>query len=149
VVGSLELLRQLRTTAADLSVMLIVREDNTLEVARALLLGCLGYVNLALPRDAFLRAVRRVARGERVVEPALLDRVRKNLAQQPAAPEETFSVPERDVLRLLAEGDTNREIAARLGYSLSTVKDHVQKILVKLESPNRTHAAVKALRLGL
>jgi DNA-binding NarL/FixJ family response regulator len=149
VAASLEVLRSVRTKAAELCVMLIVREENSLDVSRALLLGRLGYVNLALPRDAFLRAVRRTARGERVVEPALLDRVLKNLAHQPAEPGGMLSVPELDVLRLLSEGHTNPEIARRLRYSLSTVKDYVQKILLKLEAPNRTQAAVKAVRLGL
>jgi DNA-binding NarL/FixJ family response regulator len=149
VADSLELLRHARAARGDASVMLIVQEEHPLEVSRALLLGCLGYVNLSLSRDAFVQSVRRIARGERVVEPVLLDRVLQNLARQPAEPEGLLSAPERAVLQLLSEGQTNREIARRLGYSLSTVKDYVQRILQKLEAPNRTQAAVKAVQLGL
>jgi DNA-binding NarL/FixJ family response regulator len=148
VAETLERLRRVRTELTKLAVMLIVREANPYEVSEALRLGCLGYLTLDLTKNALVHAVRRIARGQRVVEPALLDRVLTNLARQPAAPKGVLGTPERQVLRLLSEGHTNREIARRLGYSLSTVKDYVQKILQKLEAPNRTQAAVKAMRLG-
>jgi DNA-binding NarL/FixJ family response regulator len=149
VAETLERLRRVRKTLTKVAVMLIVREANPYEVSEALLLGCLGYVTLDLTWEALVQSVRRVARGERVVEPGLLDRVLANLARQSPAPEGVLGVHERQVLRLLSEGHTNREIARQLGYSLSTVKDYVQKILQKLEAPNRTQAAVKAVRLGL
>jgi DNA-binding NarL/FixJ family response regulator len=149
VAETLERLRRVRAALTKLAVMLVVREANPYEVSEALLLGCLGYLTLDLTKDALVHAIRRIARGERVVEAGLLDRVLANLARPSAAPEGVLGTPERQVLRLLAEGHTNREIARRLGYSLSTVKDYVQRILAKLEAPNRTQAAVKAMRLGL
>jgi DNA-binding NarL/FixJ family response regulator len=53
------------------------------------------------------------------------------------------------VLRLIAEGLTNRQIAERLGYRIGTVKDYVQRVIQKLEVSDRTQAAVRAMRLGL
>lgn len=62
---------------------------------------------------------------------------------------EALSIPEREVLGLITQGRTNRQIAQSLGYSFGTVKNYVRKIMLKLAVTDRTQAAVKAARTGL
>src|SRR5439155_16856760 len=97
--------------------------------------------------------VRQVLRGESLVNPSLAARLLQRLAQDtagraaPAAPPLTGR--ERDVLALLVQGLTNREIARELILSPGTVKGHVEHIIGKLAVSDRTQAAVRAIELGL
>jgi DNA-binding NarL/FixJ family response regulator len=150
----LELLRQLKERHPKVSVIMIMAAGgSTLGLSRAIALGCSGYLGPKTSRHDLLRAVRAATRGECVLEPALLRHLLRDLGRQrgarvAGAPEE-LTVPEREVLHLVTEGQTNRQIAQRLGYSVGTVKDYVQKIIQKLEVSDRTQAAVKAVRLRL
>ena len=155
--GSVEevrpLLQAIKEKSPSVSVILIACQGSPESLSSALALGCSGYLNASARRPEILRAVRAVARGECVLEPGLLRAVLRTLSQQDVvgtgAVREPLSVPEREVLRLITEGQTNRYIAQRFGYSMGTVKDYVQKIIRKLEVSDRTQAAVKAVRLGL
>ena len=79
----------------------------------------------------------------------LLQRLASETPQQKEVPPERLSSREREVLQLLALGQTNREIAQNLIVSVSTVKIHVEHILAKLGVTDRTQAAVRAIELGL
>ena len=125
----------------DLPVILIARPPDPTEVWLRPVTDWLAYVGLNVAPRQMVDAVRRAARGERVVYPPGLERLRN--------PPPTLSAPEVSVLRLLSDGNTNREIAQHLRYSVGTVKDYVQRILEKLEVSNRTQAAVKAFRDGV
>lgn len=151
---ALELLHQLKERHPKVSVIMIMAAGgSTLGLSRAIALGCSGYVGPKTSSRDLLRAVRAATRGECILEPTLLRHLLRELGRQrgarvAAAPEE-LTVPERGVLHLVTEGQTNRQIAQRLGYSVGTVKDYVQKIIQKLEVADRTQAAVKAVRLRL
>ena len=121
-------------------VILIARAPDPTQLWLRSVTDWLAYVSLNVPPPQMVEAVRRAARGERVVYPPGLERPR---------PSPTLSAAEISVLRLLSDGHTNREIARHLQYSIGTVKDYVQRILEKLEVSNRTRAAVKAFRAGL
>jgi DNA-binding NarL/FixJ family response regulator len=100
-----------------------------------------------------ISAVQGVLRGESILNKELVIRLLGRLADQAPSQEVPLlgrlSPREREVLQLLARGQTNREIAQQLIVSVSTVKIHVEHILAKLGVSDRTQAAVRAIELGL
>lgn len=114
--------------------------------------GARGYLLKDTPASELLAAIRRVHAGESIIQPSIAARMigeftQRRAAQAPAY--EPLSEREREVLRLLAAGLSNREIAARLILAEGTVKNHVSTILEKLHAANRTHAARVAREQGL
>jgi NarL family two-component system response regulator LiaR len=112
----------------------------------ALRAGASGYLLKDVHPRELADAVRRVARGETVIAPAIAARLVRGLTPGPFA---SLTVREREVLRLLARGEGNAAIAARLSISERTVKKHVSNILGKLQVADRTNAAVRAWEEGL
>lgn len=149
----LDLLAQLKDKFPKASVVLITRNEDPHFLARAVALGCSGFIHERAGSLELQRALRAVAKGESVIEPSALQVLLKEIVQRGAGPKAAIStdltVTEREVLRLIAEGRTNRAIAERLRYKVGTVKDYVQRIIEKLEVSDRTQAAVKAVRLNL
>jgi two-component system, NarL family, response regulator LiaR len=144
-------------------VMLTVHDspDYLLEALRA---GACGYVLKDAPRGAVLGAVRQARDGGAPLDPRLTARLARQLADEgrgapnrPAGTQngragtatEPLTAREVEVLRLLARGRTNRQIARDLMFSVHTVKAHVRRILAKLGASDRTEAAVRAMELGL
>jgi DNA-binding NarL/FixJ family response regulator len=125
----------------DIPIILITRVPEPAACGLMSIGGPVSYVDIKVTRARLAEAVRRTAHGERVVSPMTDERSLRSGA--------VLSAPELAVLRLLAEGQTNRAIAVRLRYSVGTVKDYIQRILEKLDASNRTQAAVKALRAGV
>ena len=115
--------------------------------------GARGYLLKDTPAEELLAAIRRVHAGESIIQPSVAARMiaeftrRRRVAQEPEY--EPLSERERDVLRLLADGLSNREIASRLILAEGTVKNHVSTILEKLHAANRTQAARVAREQGL
>lgn len=146
-------LARIKEKQPKVSLVILTRNQDPFHASRAIALGCSGYIHERVDAVDLLKALRVIARGEWIVEPALLRELLKEIAQRPdggrAGAQENLTVPELEVLRLISEGRTNTQIAQRLGYSVGTVKDYVQKIISKLEVSDRTQAAVKAVRLGL
>ena len=151
----LTVLRRIKAISPTTSVLMVTMHDNPGYVRQALKLGAAGYVLKGITRRELLAAVRAVCEGESVIEPSLLrqllEEVTIDSGAQTASGSTTESLTrvERDVLALLTQGLTNREIALRLRWSLGTVKKYVQRILEKLQVSDRTQAAVKAVRNGL
>jgi DNA-binding NarL/FixJ family response regulator len=110
-------------------------------LARGLESGARGYVLKEAAHDTLLRAIEKVGGGETFVDPALIPSV---LAAKDR--EELLTVREREILKLLADGMSNSDVAAKLFISQETVKSHVRHILTKLEADTRTHAVAIALR---
>jgi DNA-binding NarL/FixJ family response regulator len=120
-------------------------EDYVLDGIR---FGAAGYLLKDVEADELCAVIRRVARGEAFVQPSVAAKYLRYLgAKRDAAPEEPLSPRELEVLRLLAMGQSNREIAGNLYLSESTVKNHVNSILGKLQVRNRTAAALKAQQI--
>lgn len=150
---ALSRMRRIKEAHPEISVVVITPSRSPRLLSRALAQGCSGYLLMTVGRRELVRAVRSMVGGECVLEPAELRQLLRGLLKQPdrGAPPlaEQLTVSERDVLRLITGGQTNREIAADLGYSVGTVKDYVQRIIQKLGVSDRTQAAVRAVRLGL
>jgi DNA-binding NarL/FixJ family response regulator len=132
---------------AQASVVLVVSDSSaSADVARCIDAGASGYVTKASSEAELVTAVRTAAAGGAIFAPAaaatLLELVRT------AAPSADAALSEREleVLRLVAEGKDNAEIARQLFISSETVKNHISKILAKLQVDNRIQAAVYAVR---
>jgi DNA-binding NarL/FixJ family response regulator len=116
------------------------------EVLRAIEAGAVGYLLKDVPHDELFRALRAVARGERYLAPVVTERLMSRW-QQPAR--SSLTDRELDVLRCVARGDGNKQIAASLGIAEPTVKAHLVHIFEKLGVENRTSAAKVARERGL
>lgn len=144
-------LARIRQERPEQPVLILSTYDNPTYVARAVALGASGYVLKGASRDEMLTAIRAAAAGEAAWSREDLRRVTGALATPRVG--EDVEVPltrrESEVLRQMALGLTNKEIAQALGISYETVKEHVQHILRKIGVSDRTQAAVWAVRKGL
>lgn len=147
----LKTLGRIKLDHPELPVLIFSAYDNPTYVARAVALGAVGYLLKGLGRDALLDAIKRVAAGEDAWTREELRRVTGALATPRLAADVEVPLTQREseVLRQLALGLTNKEIAQSLSISYETVKEHVQHILRKIGVSDRTQAAVWAVRKGL
>jgi DNA-binding NarL/FixJ family response regulator len=122
------------------------RDDYVYQGVRA---GALGYLLKDTPAERLVSTIRRVHSGEVFIQPEIASRALRELMHPQAQPLVTLSEREREVLVLLAQGLSNREIAERLVIAEGTVKNHVSSVLGKLQAENRTQAADIARRRGL
>jgi len=133
-------------------VMLTAFPDGELLVG-AMRAGASGYLLKHASPPELVATLRRIANGEHVLTPELASRLLRRFGgREPLRrlePIEQLSPREEEVLKLLATGETNRQIARRLFVSEETVKSHVAAILRKLEVTDRTRAAVLAVKAGL
>jgi DNA-binding NarL/FixJ family response regulator len=148
---SLEALRQIKQLNPDTHVLLLSsldREDYLYETLRA---GADGYVLKDIAANELAQAVRTVARGEVLVQPQIAGRLISRFGKQAQGnlAHEALTAREQEVLKLLARGLRNKEIAARLFVSERTVNFHLANIYQKLNVSGRTEALSKALEKGL
>lgn len=135
------------------SVILVTIHENPEYLLEAIRAGAAGYVLKDISQRELITSVQQVLRGESILNKDLMIRLLQRLASDPPIQEELpigrLSPREREVLQLLSQGQTNREIAHNLTVSTSTVKIHVEHIFSKLGVSDRTQAAVRAIELGL
>jgi DNA-binding NarL/FixJ family response regulator len=145
--------RSVKQESPGTCVIIVTMHENPEYLLEAFKAGAAGYLLKDTPASELLSAIRRVNDGESIIQPSIATRLiaeftRRRTAQR--EPEyEPLSDRERDVLRLLADVHSNREIAARLILAEGTVKNHVSTILDKLHAANRTQAARVAREQGL
>jgi len=132
-------------------ILVLTSFDADDKVFPAIRAGALGYTLKDFGPAELVRAIQRVDRGESSLHPAIARRVLHELSHPPPQPptSEPLSAREAAVLRLVANGQSNQQIAAALGISEATVRTHVSNILSKLRLASRTQAALYALREGL
>ncbi len=148
----LAVLRRLKAALPRTSVLMVTMHANAEFVREAVRSGAAGYVLKGITRRELIAAVHAVREGESVLDPAVLKDVLGGAvpgSRQAAAETEPLTRIETDVLRLLTEGLTNREIGERMRWSLGTAKKYVQRVLEKLQVSDRTQAAVEAVRRRL
>jgi DNA-binding NarL/FixJ family response regulator len=149
--------RRLRVEQPDVRVIALTTFDDDEDVFAALRAGAVGYLLKDVSSARLVEAVHAAARGESVLHPSVAAKVVARFAQLPdpesAQRPQPLVVPlsdrELEVLRLLADGRSNREIAADLFLAEGTVKNHVTNVLSKLGARDRTQAALRARALGL
>jgi DNA-binding NarL/FixJ family response regulator len=143
--------RQLLSLARRPALAILSELADGLSVNTCVRAGAHGYLLKDIPADELRRGVRALARGEGVIDPRvaplLLSTLREGQAGVPCA--DVLGGRRRAILRLVAEGWSNREIAEQSHLSQLTVKGYVEEILATLGARNRVHAAVLAIRRGL
>ena len=150
-IDGLNVLGRLKLDHPQMPVLMLSTYDNPTYVARAVALGAAGYLLKGADGDAIVEAVRKAATGQNVWTREELRRVTGALATPRMSSEVEVPLTQREseVLRQLALGLTNKEIAQALNISYETVKEHVQHILRKIGVTDRTQAAVWAVRKNL
>lgn len=151
--NGIEATRQIRAHYPEIKVLVLTTYDDDQWVFDAIRAGASGYLLKDTPREDIVRAIRGTLDGKSFVDPGVAGKLLDQVASKQVQPETllTAKLTERevDVLRLIARGLNNPEIAARLSLSEGTVRNHVSAILTKLDVADRTQAAVIAIQHGL
>ena len=138
-----EAIRTIRLAHPDARIIVLTTFDGDEDITLALRVGASGYLLKDSPREQLLQAVRSVASGGRFVPPEVASRLATRDNFEALSPRET------ELLQVIAEGKSNREIANELFITEGTVKFHINRILTKLGASNRSEAVAIALRRGL
>lgn len=150
--------RRLKERGDSARVIVLTTFDNDESVFDGLRAGAVGYLLKDVSSDKLLEAIRAAARGESFLQPSIAAKVLaefNRLEERNSAPPPQNTLPEPlserelEILRQLAEGQSNKEIAAQLFITEGTVKNHITNILGKLGVRDRTQAALRARELGL
>ena len=148
-------LEAMRDRGDTVPVLVLTTFDDDELVLRALRAGARGYLLKDVTLDQLVGAVHTLAAGGTLLQPTLTDRLLRAVAAARPTPVEGFAYPEPltarelDVLRLIAAGYSNNEIARALHLAAGTVKNYVTAVLLKLGVRDRTRAVLRALDLGL
>jgi DNA-binding NarL/FixJ family response regulator len=156
VLNGVEATRRIRAADPRCQVIVLTTFDDDEDVFDALRAGALGYLLKDASSEKLVEAIRAAARGESFLQPSIAAKVvaefsRLSLSRPllAAALADPLSDREREVVRQLGRGKSNKEIAAALNLAEGTVKNHMTNILCKLKALDRTQAALKANALGL
>jgi len=156
ILGGVAATRRLRTEHPDVQVIALTTFDDDEDVFAALRAGAIGYLLKDVSGATLFDAVRAAARGESLLPPAIATKVVAGISRMGEAPQaprpalpHPLSERELEIVRLLAQGATNREIAAALVVAEGTVKNHLTNILGKLGARDRAQAALIARDLGI
>jgi len=142
-IGGVEAIARIRAIQPQAKVIVVTTYEGDEDIHRALEAGAKGYIIKGMPYQTLVEALQRVHAGGRFLPPP----VARALASR--MPDSDLSSRELEVLNLLVNGKSNKEIANHLGVTEATVKSHVSTILMRLNVEDRTQAAVTALRRGL
>ena len=148
--SGIDVCREIRSALPDTYCLILTSYDDQDAVLSSVLAGASGYVLKEVRTSGLVDAIRRVARGESLLDPAVTRRVLERLRAAPVEDEglARLSEQERKVLDLIAEGYTNRQIGEHLFLAEKTVKNYVSNLLTKMGMSRRTEAAVYAARLA-
>lgn len=151
--GGLELLRELRQSGELPPTILLTTFDDDEALLEGVKAGARGYLLKDVSLEQLTGAIRAVAAGETLIRPAVTERVLRGLEHvrrdfDALDPPDPLTRRETEILRLMAGGYSNREIADALGTAEGTIKNHASSILSKLGVRDRTRAVLKALERG-
>jgi DNA-binding NarL/FixJ family response regulator len=147
----LEATRRIKEERPRTAVIMVTMHDNPAYLREAVRAGAAGYLLKDVSKDDLIDAIRQVATGGAFIESQMLKGMLSEMKPGAATPSAARNLTkrEREILALVAEGLSNREIADKLVLSPETVKSHVAAILEKLNVSDRTQAAIYAVRNGL
>lgn len=140
-----ELVRQNKSQA----ILILTIHDDEQFIARAIEYGALGYVLKEAAADQLVEAIRAVARGEMYLGPGISRSVLERVASGEPAPYDRLTTRERQVLQLIAESKTNRQIAQELSLAVKTVDTHRMRLMRKLDIHDQTTLVKFAVRRGI
>ena len=148
--SGIEVCREIRSATPEIACVMLTSYADDEALFAAIMAGASGYVLKQVGSNSLLDDLRKVANGQSLLDPALTERVLERLAEGFDADPLLASLTsqERRILDLVAEGQTNRQIAANLYLAEKTVKNYVSNLLTKLGMERRTQAATYATRLA-
>jgi DNA-binding NarL/FixJ family response regulator len=151
VLNGLGAARILQQRLPALKVVIFTMDDSPDHLEAAMNAGAVGYLLKDASRDEVINALQRVAAGEEALNSAVSARLLRRMTERNAsgAAPDTLTPRERQVLGLVANGMSNREIGEQLGITTGTAKAHVERVIGKLGAADRTQAAVRGIALGL
>jgi DNA-binding NarL/FixJ family response regulator len=141
--NGLDALIAIRTEFPDAKVIMLTTYEGDVHILRALKAGALGYLLKNTLHSELMQTIRAVHAGRRSLSPEVSFQVAEHMGDEALTPAEVA------VLRLIAAGNANKEIADQLRVTEDTVKGRVKSILSKLDANDRTHAAIIGLRRGI
>jgi DNA-binding NarL/FixJ family response regulator len=144
-----EAIRHIHIQSPKTQVIVLTAFDTDERILGALKAGAQGYLLKGAPRNEIFNAIRVVSTGGSLIQPLVASKLLRHVAHEDQAPGEALTDREMEVLRLLAQGKVNKEIAAALTIAERTVKFHVSAIMDKLGAGNRTEAVAIAAQRGL
>jgi len=147
--SGIDVCRDIRAVDASIKGLILTSYEDDEALFAAIMAGAAGYVLKQIRGTDLVDAVRRVAAGQSLLDPAVTQRVLERIRRGDEPPQELRSLTEQErrILEHIAEGLTNREIAERMFLAEKTVKNYVSSLLAKLGLERRTQAAVLATRL--
>ena len=147
--NGIEVCREIRSRQPEVACIMLTSFSDDEALLQAVLAGASGYLLKQIRGTDIVDAVRRVASGQSLLDPALTERVRSQFTKEPAEDERLARLTnqERRILVLIADGLTNRQIGEEMHLAEKTVKNYVSNLLAKLGMERRTQAAVFAARL--
>ena len=156
VCDGLEATQRIKKDLPDVTIVMLTVNDDSEKLFEAIRNGAQGYLLKSISSNEMLALVRGAVNGEAAITPTLggrmleeFRRVSKRAVDIPAENSVSLTLREQEVLGLVAEGKTNKEIAQSLNVSIHTVKSHMRKILAKLHLEKRQEAVLYAKREGL
>ena len=147
--SGVDVCREIRSAHPEIGCLILTSYDDDDALFSAIMAGAAGYLLKQIKGTDLVGAIRTIAAGRSLLDPAVTQRVLTRLREGPAQDPKlaTLGVREREILQLVAEGLTNRQIATRIHLSEKTVKNYVSAILDKLGLDSRTQAAVFATKV--
>jgi DNA-binding NarL/FixJ family response regulator len=146
-----EAMTRIKAENSDVKFIILTTFSDDEYIFRGIAAGARAYLLKDAPREELFKAIRAVSKGESLIQPVVaskvLDRLFELSKKTPAS--ETLSEREIEVLRLMAKGVSNKDIADQLSITQSTVKTHITSIFQKLDVTTRTEAVTNALRKGI
>lgn len=149
VLDGVEATRRIKERLPQVAVVILTTYDDDELILAGVRAGAGGYLLKDAPREEIFRAIRSAARGEAVLAPPVAARLLQRVGERPGASSPSLTAREIEVLQLVGQGASNKEIAAALLLSEGTVKTHLNSIFSKLEVHDRTGAVTRGLQLGL
>jgi DNA-binding NarL/FixJ family response regulator len=141
--SGIEAMRAIRAEFPDARIVMLTTFEGDVEIQRSLEAGARGYLLKSMPPRELLEGIRHVHAGRKRIPPEVAAQLAEHFSEDPLTPREV------EVLRLVAAGNRNKDIAEHLAISEETVKVHVKHIMEKLAASDRTQAVSIALRRGI
>jgi DNA-binding NarL/FixJ family response regulator len=148
--SGVDVCREVRSAHPEIACLILTSFDDDEALFASIMAGAAGYLLKQIKGSDLLAAIRTVASGQSMLDPAVTQRVLMRLREGPAEDKRLtgLGAREREILALIGEGLTNRQIATRLHLSEKTVKNYVSSLLDKLDLSSRTQAAILSTKLG-
>jgi DNA-binding NarL/FixJ family response regulator len=141
--SGLDALIAIRSEFPDARMIVLTTYEGDVQILRALKAGAQGYLLKSTVHSELMQTIRAVHAGRRSLSPEVSSKVAQHVSEEALTPAEVA------VLRLIADGNANKQIADLLGIAEDTVKGRVKSILAKLDANDRTHAAIIGLKRGI